>query len=151
VLGGDSSGVRIIKAAQIAQAGYAPVVLVDAPQALIGNESDMTILYATRHGFSASLFRPLPLPRGMNSTRAEAAYVGRYLRANAIHSILLVTSNYHTHRAAYLFRKENPWLQVDAVPAADPGFNPDAWWTNREWRKTFLLELMKTVATYLGM
>ena len=150
MLGGDANGVRILRAAELAQGGYVPIVLVDAPQSLMGNESDMTIPYAEKHGFAAGLFRPLLLPAGMNSTRAEAAYVGQYLRTHDIHSILLVTSNYHTHRASYLFRKENPWLQVDSVPAADPSFNPDAWWTDREGQKTFLLEWTKTVATYLG-
>ena len=151
MLGGDANGVRILRAAQLAQAGYAPVVLVDAPQSLLAKESEVTIPYAEKHGFADSLFRPIPLPSGMNSTRAEAGYVGAHLKASGIRSILLVTSNYHTHRAAYLFRKENPWLKVDAVPAPDPSFDSNSWWTQREWQKTFLLEWMKTVAAYLGI
>jgi uncharacterized SAM-binding protein YcdF (DUF218 family) len=151
VPGGDANGVRILRAAELAQAGYVPVVLVDAPHSLLSDESEVTIPYAEKHGFQADLFRALPLPGGMNSTRDEAAYVGRYLKTHGFRSILLVTSNYHSHRAAYLFRKENPWLEVDAVPAADPSFNPGSWWTEREWRKTFLVEWMKTVAAYLGI
>jgi len=151
VLGGDLSGVRIMKAAQQAQAGYVPLVLSDGPKTLLGHESDVNILYAEKQGYSPALFRPLPLPPEINSTQAEAEYVGNYLKQQGIHKILLVTSNYHTHRAAYLFRKTNPWLQVITVPAPDPAFNPDSWWTFRDGRRTFLLEWAKTFAAYLGV
>ena len=151
VLGGDSNGVRIVKAAQLAQAGYVPYVLVDGPKILVGYESDMNTQYAESRGYQAALFRPLQLPAGLNSTHAEAEYVGQYLRRQRINKILLVTSNFHTHRAAYLFRKVNPGLTVIAVPAADPDFTPDAWWTYRDGRRTFLLEWLKTFAAYLGI
>ncbi len=150
VLGGDP-GPRILKAAQLAQAGYAPHVLVDGPKTLIGHESDMTIPYAAQRGYPASLFEPLLLPGGMDSTREEAAFVGKYLRQHGIHKILLVTSNFHTHRAAYLMRKENPGLDVVVVAAPDPYFTPEGWWKSREGRKTFLFEWMKTVAAWSGI
>ncbi len=151
VPGGDTSGTRILKAAQLAQAGYVPYVLVDGPKSLVGHESDMTIEYATQRGYPPSLFHALPLPSGMNSTRAETAFVGKYLKEQGIHKILLVTSNFHTHRAAYLMRKHNPGLQVVAVAAPDPHFTPDSWWKSREGQKTFAFEWMKTVAAYLGV
>lgn len=151
VLGGDDSGVRILKAAQLAQAGYVPYVLVDSPKALMGYESDMTILYGEKRGYPSMLFRPLQLPQNVKSTRTEAQYVGKYLQQEHIHKILLVTSNFHTHRAAYLFRKMNPGLDVIAIPAQDPDFNPNSWWTYRNGQKTFVMEWMKTVAAYLGI
>jgi uncharacterized SAM-binding protein YcdF (DUF218 family) len=150
VLGGDDSGARITKAAQLAQAGYVPYVLVDGPKALIGHESDVVIRYAVQKGYQPSLFRALPLPDGMNSTREETAFSGKYFKEHGIDKILLVTSNYHTHRAAYLMRKQNPGLQVVAIAAADPHFTPTTWWKSRDGKKIFLLEWMKTVATYLG-
>jgi uncharacterized SAM-binding protein YcdF (DUF218 family) len=128
-----------------------PYVIVDGPKALLGYESDMAIQYAEQRGFPATLFQALHLPAGMNSTQAEAEYVGRYLKGKGMHSILLVTSNYHTHRAAYLFRKENPGLNVTVIAAADPDFSPNSWWTYRQAQKTFLLEWMKTVASYFGI
>ncbi len=151
VPGGDGAGTRILKAAQLAQAGYVPYVLVDGPKTLVGNESDMTIPYATGRGYPASLFRALPLPAGLNSTRAEAIVVGKYLKVHGVHKILLVTSNFHTHRAARLMRKENPGLQVVVVAAPDPNFTPDSWWKSREGQKTFAFEWMKTIAAYLGI
>lgn len=151
VLGGDDSGTRIVKAAQLAQAGYVPYVIVDGPKALIGHEYDMTIPYAEQKGFPQSLFRPLPMPEGLNSTRDEVAVLGKYLKEHGIHDILLVTSNFHTHRAGYLIRRENPWLQVAVIAAPDPTFTPATWRKSREGQKTFFFEWMKTVAAYLGI
>jgi uncharacterized SAM-binding protein YcdF (DUF218 family) len=115
---------------------------------LLGHESDMTIQYAEGKGYPASLFRPLP--NDTHSTRSETVFIGKYLRACGIRKILLVTSNYHTHRAAYLMRSQNPGLQVAVVPAPDPYFKPDGWWKAREGQKTFLIEWLKTVATWMG-
>ncbi|MBV9760645.1 MAG: YdcF family protein [Acidobacteriaceae bacterium] len=149
VLGGDDSGNRILKAAELARAGYAPYVLVSGPKSLLGHESDSTIEYARRQGFPNSLFEPLP--NDSDSTRSEATLIGAYLRARGIRKILLVTSNFHTRRAAGLVRHENPGLQVDVVPAPDPYFTPGGWWKSRNGQKTFLIEWMKTVATWAGM
>lgn len=149
VLGGDDFGTRIIKAAQLAEAGYGPYVLVSGPESLLGHTSDDTIEYARRKGFPDSLFRALP--NDTDSTRSEAQFLGRYFRAHGIRKILLVTSNFHTSRAAWLMRHENPGLEVDAVPAPDPNFTPQTWWNSRNGKKTFLLEWMKTVATRIGM
>ena len=151
VLGGDSNGVRVLKAAQLAQAGYVPYILVDSPKTLTGAEADATIPYAESRGYPATLFRPVPFPKNVNSTQSEAGFVGKKLKADGIRKILLVTSNYHTHRAAYLFRKENPGLVVVAIAAADPDFNPDSWWTYRDGQKTFALEWIKTMASYAGL
>ncbi len=118
---------------------------------LVGHESDATIQYAEQNGYPDSLFRPLLLPTGVDSTRAESQYVGLYLQQEKIHKILLVTSNYHTRRAARLMRKANPWLRVIPVAALDQFFTPNSWWKSREGQKTFLLEWMKTVAAWLGL
>lgn len=148
VLGGDQSGVRILKAAQLAKSGYAPYVLVSGPHTLLGHESDDEIEYARRKGYPVSLFRPLP--HELDSTRAEAELIDGYLRSQQARKILLVTSNYHTRRAARLLREYSPGLRVVAVAAPDPAFTPDGWWKNREGQKVFFNEWLKTIATALG-
>jgi uncharacterized SAM-binding protein YcdF (DUF218 family) len=150
VLGGDDSGTRIIKAAQLAKQGYSPYVLVSGPPDLLGHDSDGTIAFAERNGYPGSLFRPIWLPVGTDSTRSEATFLGNYLREHGIKNILLVTSNYHTRRAARLWRKQAPWIEVTAIAASDPYFTPDGWWKTRSGQKTFLLEWTKTVAAWLG-
>ena len=148
VLGGDEYGTRILTAARLATEGYAPYVIVSGPPALAEHESDITIHYAETKGYPASLFHPLI--NNCDSTRSETAFIGKYLKAQGIHKILLVTSNYHTRRAAYLMRLQNPWLWVVVVPAPDRYFIPNVWWKTRGGQKAFALEAMKRVATRLG-
>lgn len=151
VPGGDTNGSRILRAAQLAVEGYAPYVLVDGPVGFMGHESDATIRYATLHGFPATLFRAVWLPEGMDSTGEEMSYVvNGVLKQNRVKSVLLVTSNYHTRRAARFLRKEGPWLKVIVVPAPDLYFTPDGWWKTRNGKKAFLFEWMKTIAEWRG-
>ncbi len=150
VLGGDGFGSRILKASQLAQAGYVPYIFVDGPSQLIGHESDMTIDYAEQKGYPASLFKAIGLPPQVSSTLTEAEYVGNILKQKGVRKILLVTSTYHTRRAAADFRRANPWLRVVVVAAPDPNFTPDGWWKNRDGEKTFVLEWTKTFATAVG-
>jgi uncharacterized SAM-binding protein YcdF (DUF218 family) len=151
VAGGDGAGSRIVRAAQLARAGYAPYVLVDGPAVLMGHESDATIRYAVQQGFPAALFRAVWLPQGLDSTNDEMNYVANgILKQNKVKKVLLVTSNFHTRRAARFLRKEGPWLKVIAVPAPDPYFTPDGWWKTRNGRKTFLFEWTKTISEWWG-
>ncbi len=150
VLGGDDFGTRIIKAAKLAQQGYSPYVLVSGPPDLLGHDSDGTIEFARRNGYPLSLFRPVWLPQGTDSTRSEATFLGNYLRAHGIKHILLVTSNYHTRRAARLWQKQAPWIELTVVAAPDPSFSPDGWWKTRPGQKTCFLEWTKTISAWLG-
>ena len=55
--------------------------------------------------------------------------------------ILLVTSNYHTRRARYIFRKILPQnIRLEVAGAPDSEFQPRTWWETRQGRKTFFLE-----------
>jgi len=151
VLGGDAYGTRIIRGAELQKAGYSSRVLVSGPMNLLGHETDETIVFAGRKGYPATLFEAIPLPESANSTESEAEYLGRQLQAQGITSIDLVTSNYHTRRAAGLWRKQNPWLRINVISAPDPYFTPEGWFKNREGQKTFLLEWTKTIASRLGI
>jgi uncharacterized SAM-binding protein YcdF (DUF218 family) len=148
VMGGDETGARIIKAAELAQSGYAPVVMVSGPPMLMGWESDLTIRYAESKGFPASLFQPLD--NQVHSTRSETIDIAKDLKRDGIHKILLVTSNYHSGRAGRLMRAAAPWCWVVVIAAPDPAFDPNGWWKDRESQKQFLFEWMKTVSTALG-
>jgi uncharacterized SAM-binding protein YcdF (DUF218 family) len=55
--------------------------------------------------------------------------------------ILLVTSNYHTRRARYIFRKVFPTsVRLEIAGAPDSAFDPATWWESRRARKLFFLE-----------
>jgi uncharacterized SAM-binding protein YcdF (DUF218 family) len=57
--------------------------------------------------------------------------------------VIIVTSNYHTRRARYIYRKVfPPGIQVDIASAKDPAFDPDDWWQSREGLKLFAHEVV---------
>lgn len=150
VLAGDFTGNRILTAGSLVKQGFATKVLVSGPSEIYGmHESDLAIPYAVREGYPISYFERFP--NDSKSTSSEAEVLISELRKEHVHSIDLVTSNYHTRRAGYIFRKKAPDLEIHVVSAPFRYFTPDAWWKNREGRKTFLIEWMKTVGTWLGM
>lgn len=149
VLGGDEKGTRILRAGELVRAGYAPYAFVSGPEAYGAHESDFTVAYALKRGFAPSDFRAMP--NDCSSTQMEASKFGGIFRQNGFRTVLLVTSNFHTHRAAAIFRRQNPGLQVVVVPAADPYFTVQGWWKTREGRKTFALEWSKTLASWLAI
>lgn len=150
VLAGDFSGNRILTAADLVRQRLAPLALVSGPGEMYGqHESDLAIPFATRHGYPESYF--LALPNDSRSTMAEADVVIAELRRRNAHRIDIVTSNYHTRRAGNIYRSKAKDLEIRMVSAPDEFFAPDSWWKNRDARKTFVIEWMKTVATWLGL
>ena len=77
------------------------------------------------------------------------------LRRRNVRSFLLVTSDYHTARAARVFRAalraEGGGPAMRVVSAADEYFRPDSWWRTRQAQKTFLTEWCKTFASAFGV
>jgi uncharacterized SAM-binding protein YcdF (DUF218 family) len=57
--------------------------------------------------------------------------------------VVIVTSNYHTRRARYIFQKMFPLgVQVDVASAKDPAFDISDWWERKGGIKVFLHELV---------
>ena len=69
-----------------------------------------------------------------------------------IHRLLIVTSNFHTHRSGVLFRKSlSPEIEIRMIAVPDPHFTPDGWWKDREGQKTFFFEWTKNIASFLNL
>jgi uncharacterized SAM-binding protein YcdF (DUF218 family) len=150
VLAGDFSGNRIMTAAGLVRRGIAPQALVSGPSGAYGmHESDLAIQFAVRHGYPESYF--VALPNDARSTRDEAVVVLAALAQRHAHRVDIVTSDYHTRRAGNIYRALAHGVEIHMVAAPDEYFSANGWWKNRDGRKTFLLEWMKTVATWLHM
>jgi uncharacterized SAM-binding protein YcdF (DUF218 family) len=150
VLAGDFYGNRILVAGDLVRRGFAPKALVSGTSGEYGlHESDLAIPFAVRHGYPESYF--VALPNDARSTKAEADEVLAALGKWHARRIDIVTSNYHTRRAGNIYRAKAPDLEIHMVAAPDQYFSAEGWWKDREARKTFLLEWMKTVAAWLGM
>ena len=154
VLGGDYWGYRIEKAAQLIQQRYIPQALISGPPGFYGlHESDLAIAFIVNKGYPRDGF--IPFAHDALSTEAEADVVLRELRRRNVHSYLLITSDFHSRRAArtfrYVGRKLGYTPAVRAVPAGDRLFRLDRWWKDREGQKAVFFEWTKTFAFAAGL
>ena len=150
VLAGDPSGHRILRAAQLVKQGYSSTVLVSGPGGAYDlHECDLAIPFVVRRGYPASWF--LPVPHSAHSTEEEGKALLLVLQKLRAHTVLVVTSDYHTRRAWRTLRAQWPGVDVHMIACDDEFFSPSGWWHTREGRKTFLLEWTKTFAATVGM
>ena len=84
----------------------------------------------------------LLLPQDAASTMEEAMLLRHTAGQRGWKSIVVVTSNYHTRRARYIFQKEfPPTIAVGVASAPDGDFDPSRWWEKRISAKLFLHEV----------
>lgn len=145
VLGGDFLGARVVKAAQLSQQGCAPLVLISSPPYENRPEGDFAIAFLTRRGYPARLFAVFP--HYARSTIDEAIALRPELARRHVKHIILVTSAYHSHRAATVFRLFCPEFEFVPVAASDEQYDPFQWWPNPRYRRLFFSEWSKTIAT----
>ncbi len=150
VLAGDSHGQRILRAAELYRAGMAPNVFVSGPGSNYGySEDELAIPFAKKNGAADVPF--IGLPNNGRSTVSEGREVLSKLREAGCHSVLVVTSDFHTRRAGRILRRVWPDLQVRVAAAPTVDFDVDRWWTERDYQKTFFFEWTKTVADWIGL
>jgi uncharacterized SAM-binding protein YcdF (DUF218 family) len=141
LLGDDNfAGERASRSAELYRAGWAPLVVASGRMLrsyagvaeLIGRDLE------TRGVPATAILR---FPHRASNTREEAQALGELAAGRGWRRVLLVTSNYHTRRARYIFRRVfPPQVTVLIVSVRDADFDPDSWWESRQGRKLFLLE-----------
>jgi len=148
VLGGDFYGPRVLKGADLAVQGYAPLVLISGPPYQRGrSEAEFAIDFLTSKGYSRRLFQAFGHHAG--STVTEATVVGAELKRRQVHRVILVTASYYSRRADIVFRLFYPGIHFISVSAPDPHYDPEHWWTDRGSRRLFFSECKKIVGTVL--
>jgi uncharacterized SAM-binding protein YcdF (DUF218 family) len=81
------------------------------------------------------------LPHDADSTKEEAEAVLKFARERKWRSLIVVTSNYHTRRARYIFRRVFPQgIEVHIASARDGDFDPQNWWEKRKSTKELTRE-----------
>ncbi len=77
-----------------------------------------------------------------DGTSEEAAALEHLAEQHKWKSVVLVTSNYHTRRARYIFQKVFPaGIAVSVGSARDGDFDPQRWWEKRKSIKLFAREM----------
>ena len=141
VMGDDNfSGDRAAQAAALFKAGWAPQVVASGrmlrPYASI---ADLMAKDLESRGVPSAAV--VLFSHRAADTREEAEDLKVLIAQKGWHRILLVTSNYHTRRARYIFRKVLPSnVTLEVAGASDPQFDPANWWESRQGRKAFFLE-----------
>ncbi len=84
----------------------------------------------------------LRVAHDMENTREEAGALLKVAAERKWRKVIVVTSNYHTRRARYIFRKVFPQqVQVSVASARDGDFDPAHWWEKRKSIKELTREL----------
>ena len=141
VLGDDNyAGERASRSAELYRAGWAPLVVASGRRLRsYANVAELIGRDLETGGVPATAI--LRFPHRAGNTREEAQALGELVADRGWRRVLLVTSNYHTRRARYIFRRIfPPQVTVLIVSVRDADFDPDFWWESRQGRKLFLLE-----------
>src|SRR5262249_1109998 len=86
--------------------------------------------------------RIVPFPQDADNTREEAGALKVLVTQKGWHSVIIVTSNYHTRRARYIFRKVfPPGIRIAMASARDADFDPSNWYEHRRAVKRFEHEI----------
>lgn len=147
VLGGSSSyKERTREAAKLLLAGRAPRLLItnDNQRGPWSNEEERNLYFYERSleeirkaGVPVSNVELLLQP--VAGTHDEAAVIRQYAEEHKLHSVLIVTSAYHSRRALWVFsrvfRDTGVQIGLISVKPGDESPRPATWWLSlRGWR-----------------
>lgn len=142
VLAGETEQ-RPARALELFGQGYARQVILDVP-------ANARIYRWTLAELTGKWITELPQAQAIRicvtqglSTKDEARDAASCLRTAEAHSVLLVTSDYHTRRALRVFEKVAPGYSFSVAAAYDPVQFGVRWWQRRQWAKNNADEWMR--------
>ncbi|MGA8143190.1 MAG: YdcF family protein [Candidatus Acidiferrales bacterium] len=136
----DFDAVRASRAADLFRASWAPRIVASGrslrPYASIAELMQRDL---TDRGVSPGAV--VRFPNRARNTLEEAGAVSEFLSSHGWKKIIVVTSNYHTRRARFIYEHAlAPGTELRVVAAPDPAYDPNSWWRTREGLKTFFHE-----------
>jgi len=109
-------------------------------------QSEFMAEYAVQQGVPRD--RVFEFRQDTYSTQQEARQLVRQFRLQNLDTVLVITSSFHSARTRRIFRKLAQGYPVVLLAAADYHlYDPNAWWSNRESRKLWFDEWVKTFFT----
>lgn len=144
VLAGETAS-RPARGLELLRQGMAPRMFLDVESADVIYDQRLTDLAQKYLNTQSDAARISVCPITGLSTNAETDDVRRCLEPLRAHSVLIVTSDFHTRRALSTFRRRLPQYQFSAAAAHDPTHFGAAWWTRREWAKVTCDEWLKLI------
>ena len=142
VLAGETD-YRPARGLELLDQGYARRLLIDVP-------ADTRIFGLTAQQLAEEYEHSRPEAAQLGicpieglSTREESHDVEKCLAKEQGSRILIVTSDYHTHRALSIFRHEIHGRTFSVAAAYDATQFGTRWWARRQWAKTWLDEWLR--------
>lgn len=138
--GDDVDGDRAARAAELYKAGWAPIVVASGTRIRTYlSEADLVMHDLESDGVPAKAI--LPLRQHALYTLQESRDLLQLCQTEHWTKVIVVTSNFHTRRARYIFRHVfPPSIQVRVTPSPDVSYHPRSWWKTRQGMKTFARE-----------
>jgi uncharacterized SAM-binding protein YcdF (DUF218 family) len=132
---------RVTRAAELMREGKSPVVVASGrklrPYAGIAELMQHDLI---ERGVPKE--KIISFPQDADNTREEAEALRNLVIEKKWTRIIVVTSNYQTRRARYIFRRVFPrGVALAVVSARDGDFDPEQWWTKRKSFKELTKEL----------
>jgi uncharacterized SAM-binding protein YcdF (DUF218 family) len=141
---------RALRAAELYKNIYAPKLIAcggqipDGFEALGLNlrESEITLAALKRLGVPEKAV--ITMPRG-TSTFTEAKIVRDLARQNKMKSIIIVTSQFHTRRARWVYNRvlKGTGIKIMMAAARERRFNWESWWLDDDGILNFCTEYCK--------
>lgn len=130
---------------ELLRKGLAPHMLMDVPgnaRIYEWNQLELARRYVQQLPEAAAISL---CPIAATSTKGEVQDMERCLESINAHTVLLVTSEYHSRRALSTFGKLLPRYRYEVAAVSDPKAFGVNWWQHREWAKTALEEWAKLI------
>jgi len=143
VLGDDNFYAdRATHAAELFRHGVAPVIVASGRR-LRPNAEIVELMEHDLTERGVPKDKIIPCVHDADNTREEAVALARLAIAQHWKSVIIVTSNYHTRRARYIFsRVFPPSIAISVAGARDGDFDPEKWWESRKSVKLFSREVL---------
>ena len=151
VLAGDFDGNRILKAAELVRAGLCPEGAGQRPAGIYGfYECDLAIPFAEWPAIRNRTFLHFRNRGAFDHGRSRLSR--RSCASWAQSAFCWSPATFTRAGRGRFFDALRPIWSLYVVAAPDPDFSRRThWWHNREGRKMFVMEWMKTVAEWLGL
>ena len=136
-----------MKGADLGLEHYAPLVMISGTPYNGRPDGELAIEFLVAKGYPREMF--LSFGHNARSTIEEAIALRPELIRRNVKHVILVTSAYHSRRAALVFHLFCPGIQFLSIPAPDDSYHPDVWWKDPSSRHLFFSEWSKVIATVL--
>jgi uncharacterized SAM-binding protein YcdF (DUF218 family) len=139
---------RATRAAQLFREGKAPLVVASGRR-LRPNAGMAELMDHDLFERGVPKDKIVRFAHDADSTLEEAQALARLAKERKWRSVIVVTSNYHTRRARYIFSHVFPQgMETSIASARDGDFDPEHWWEKRKSMKELTREFAGMVVAF---